>query len=558
MLVYLQIRDYAIIDSLEIELRDGFTCITGETGAGKSILVGALGLLCGERADTGAIRQGAQKAELAAEFELTDGQSALAWLAENELDEDRNCHLRRVIGDNGRSRAWINGTSVPLRQLAALGEHLVEIHGQNEHLRLTRSTEQFRLLDNSPALQEERRSVREAYFAWHELELEKQSLLGQSPLDPGDQELMAYQVSELESETIPLDEFRELENEHRKLAQGGEIVANLEAAFQVLQSEQSGASAELHRAARQLETHAELDPDIATASALLDEAAINCDEAGASIQAALARMDLSPERLNEVERQLERQHDLARKHRVEPEGLADVLESLRKRLEIAGTQEKRLAAIDSELETALQRYRKAALDLHRCRGSRARELSQGVSELMQQLGMEGGRFEISVDLHSEQPPSARGDDRITMQVSANRGTEPGPLRKVASGGELSRISLAVKIVAREGDRSATQVFDEVDAGIGGATASAVGALLKRLSGGGQALCVTHLAQVAVYADRQLQVAKDASGAPSAVSVAELAEGQRVDEVARMLGGQLSDQSRAHARELIEEATAARH
>ena len=169
MLVYLQIRDYAIIDSLEIELRDGFTCITGETGAGKSILVGALGLLCGERADTGAIRQGAQKAELAAEFELTDGQSALAWLAENELDEDRNCHLRRVIGDNGRSRAWINGTSVPLRQLAALGEHLVEIHGQNEHLRLTRSTEQLRLLDNSPALQEERRSDREANFAWHEM-----------------------------------------------------------------------------------------------------------------------------------------------------------------------------------------------------------------------------------------------------------------------------------------------------------------------------------------------------------------------------------------------------
>jgi DNA repair protein RecN (Recombination protein N) len=326
----------------------------------------------------------------------------------------------------------------------------------------------------------------------------------------------------------------------------------------VLQSEQSGASAELHRAARQLETYAALDPDIATASSLLDEAAINCDEAGASIQAALARMDLSPERLNEVERQLERQHDLARKHRVEPEGLADVLETLRKRLEIAGSQEKRLAAIDSELENALQRYRKAALDLHRCRRARARELSQGVSELMQQLGMEGGRFEISVECHSEQPPSARGDDRITMQVSANRGTEPGPLRKVASGGELSRISLAVKIVAREGDRSATQVFDEVDAGIGGATASAVGALLKRLSDGGQALCVTHLAQVAVYADRQLQVAKDTSSAPLAVAVAELAEGQRVDEVARMLGGQLSDQSRAHARELIEEATAARH
>mgnify|MGYP001811901367 FL=1 len=238
MLVYLQIRDFAIIDSLELEFRDGFTCITGETGAGKSILVGALGLLCGDRADTGAIRQGAQKAELVAEFELSEGQAALGWLAENDLEEDGNCHLRRVISSTGRSRAWINGTAVTLKQLAALGERLVEIHGQNEHLRLTRSNEQFQLLDSDPGHGKERRSVRESYFAWHELELEKQSLLAQSPLDPGDQELMAYQVTELESEIIPLEEFRELENEHRKLAQGGEIVARLEAYFNLLQSEQ--------------------------------------------------------------------------------------------------------------------------------------------------------------------------------------------------------------------------------------------------------------------------------------------------------------------------------
>ena len=558
MLVYLQIRDYAIVESLELDFRDGFTCITGETGAGKSILVGALGLLCGERADTGAIRQDASRAELVAEFELDETQPALAWLRENDLDEERGCHLRRVIASNGRSRAWINGTAVTLQQLAGLGEHLVEIHGQNEHLRLTRNDEKFRLLDDGASHLDELQAVREHYFAWQELEMEKQALLSQSPLDHGDQELMSYQVNELETGMIPADEFRELENEHRKLAQGGEFVAALEASLLTLDSEQSGASPGLHRAVRELEAHAVLDPDVAEAVSLLKEAAINCEEAGASIQTALARMDLSPERLSELERRLERQHDLARKHRVEPEGLAEVLENLNGRLEFAGTQEKRLAAIDSELEAALHRYRTGAADLHQCRARRAQELARGVSELMQQLGMEGGKFEIEVAHDNDKAPSARGDDRIELNVSANRGTKPGPLRKVASGGELSRISLAVKVVAREGDRSAVQVFDEVDAGIGGATASAVGSLLKSLSRGGQALCVTHLAQVAVFAERQMQVSKEGAGTGTAVTVQNLEKDQRVDEVARMLGGQLSDQSRAHAQELLREATAARH
>jgi DNA repair protein RecN (Recombination protein N) len=558
MLNFLQIRDYAIVDFLELEFGPGFTCITGETGAGKSILVGALGLLSGNRADSGAVRQGADKAELAAEFELHDDSPALAWLKAAELEDGNSCLLRRAVHANGRSRAWINGTAVTLQQLAELGENLVEIHGQNEHLRLVRAAEQLRLLDGSGTHDAERLEVRDRYFAWHELDMEKQALLAQAPLEAGDFDLLNYQVRELETGLIPAEEFSALETEHRKLSRGGEIVAALESALAALQSEHSGIGAELYRAARTLDEHAALDEEIAQSAALLNEAAINCDEAGSAIQAALSRMDLSPERLDKLERELGAQHDLARKHRVEPERLAQVLEQLRERLEQSASQEKRLAAIDAELEEALRSYRAAAKQLHKRRTTRAGELSAGVTELMQQLGMEGGQLEVSTQLEGDASPSVNGDDRVSLNVSANPGIEPGPLRKVASGGELSRISLAVKIVSRQRPGHATQVFDEVDAGIGGETATTVGSLLRSLSGGSQSLCVTHLAQVAVFADMQLQVSKTSGRADTSVEARTLDDRQRVDEVARMLGGSLSDSSRAHAAELLQEASTTRH
>lgn len=558
MLNFLQIRDYAIVDSLDLDFARGFTCISGETGAGKSILVGALGLLRGNRADTGAIRQGQEKAELVAEFELEDASPALTWLRETELDDEQSCLLRRVIHSSGRSRAWINGTAVTLTQLAELGELLVEIHGQNEHLRLTRGQQQFELIDGAGGHESERLDVRDRYFAWQELELEKQSLLSLAPLDVGDLELLKHQLNELETGMISAAEFGQLENEHRKLAHGSEIVSILESALQTVQTEHSGGSAKFYRAAGELEQHASLDKDIATAATLLKEAAIVCDEAGTSIQSALSRMDLSPERLAELEQRLGAQHDLARKHRVEPEQLDDVFVQLQQRIEQTASQEKRLAGIDAELESALRAYRESAELLHQCRRKRAKKLSRDVTDLMQNLGMEGGRFEIAVRLDDKAAPSARGDDRLALNVSANRGTEPGPLRKVASGGELSRISLAVKIAARQHRAPTTQVFDEVDAGIGGATASTVGSLLKNLAVDGQALCVTHLAQVAVFADQQILVAKNADATGSSVETLLLDKQNRIDEVARMLGGALSDQSRAHAAELLGEPLAVRH
>jgi DNA repair protein RecN (Recombination protein N) len=542
MLRFLQIRNYAIVDCLDLEVSGGFTCITGETGAGKSILVGALGLLCGERADTSAIRGEADKAELSAEFTLAAGDPALEWLRSAELDDGQTCLLRRVVAANGRSRAWINGTVVTLQQLSELGDLLVEIHGQNEHIRLIRRDEQLRLLDGSGSYDRELKDMRDCFRAWQSLDAERSSLLGEKPLDAGDLDM------------LPPGEFADLEAEHRMLARGSDIVEALESALQTLDADPAGANRALNRAADRLDRHAALDRDIAAAAGLLREAVINCDEALLSVQAALSRLDLSPERLNRLERQLNVQHDLARKHRVEPEQLPEVLEQLRSRLERAGSQEQRLQEIDRELAAALLAYRATAQAVHERRASRAGQLAASVTDLMQELGMAGGCFEFDVQHDAGQLPSLRGSDRLELRVSANPGMAPGPLRKVASGGELSRISLAIKVASRVGSGAVSQVFDEVDAGIGGDTANAVGALLRSLAVGGQALCVTHLAQVAVFADQQIQVLKTTDQQETRVCTSVLREADRVDEIARMLGGRLSAQSRAHASELL--ATAA--
>jgi DNA repair protein RecN (Recombination protein N) len=553
MLRFLQIRDFAIVDALDLDLAAGFTCITGETGAGKSILVGALGLLCGERADTSTIRSGAERAELSAEFALPPEHPARAWLHAAELDDGDCCLLRRTIASNGRSRAWINGTVVTLQQLAELGELLVEIHGQNEHIRLVRSDEQYRLLDAGGDHDAELQRMHDTFKAWRALNDERQALLSEQPLDAGERDLLQYQVEELQREMLPADRFAELEAEHRVLARGGEIVESLEAALDTLEAESSGVGLALHRTAERLQRHAELDRDIGAAADLLREAVINCDEASNSIQAALSRLDLSPERIGQLERQLGTQHDLARKHRVEPEQLQQVLDRLQARLDRADSLEQRLGAIDRELSDALGDYRESAARVHERRADRARDLSSGVTALMEELGMGGGRFEFEVRHDPEQAPSARGSDRLDLRVSANAGIPPGPLRKVASGGELSRISLAIKVASRTG-AAVTQVFDEVDAGIGGDTANAVGALLRSLAAGGQALCVTHLAQVAVFADQQVQVSKTSDDETTRVSTSLLVESERVDEIARMLGGRLSAQSRAHASELLATAS----
>ena len=554
MLNFLQIRDYAIVDSLDLEFRGGFTCVTGETGAGKSILVDALGLLCGNRADTSAVRDGADKAELTAEFSIEPESTAIAWLEDAELGDGTHCLLRRMISESGRSRAWINGTAVTLAQLAELGELLVEIHGQNEHMLLVRQEEQLKLLDSSGGYSAELASVREAFQAWADLERQKAELLSEDPLDAGDRELIQYQIRELEESMLTSEKFLALEAEHRLLARGGELLEALNQSIAALCDDPSGAESLMHRNSERLSAYAELDPDIAEAVNLLNSAVIHCNEAVNSLQSASSRLEASPERLSELERLLGAQHDLARKHRVEPDQLEQVLAQMQQRFERADSMESRLASLEKQLVQALAEYRQSAVKLHSRRNDRASKLSDDVSSLMQELGMEGGSFEVRVDFAEETRPAARGSDRIELLVSANPGIKPGLLKKIASGGELSRISLAIKVASRAGSGSATQIFDEIDAGIGGDTANAVGALLNSLSANGQALCVTHLAQVAAFADHQVQVQKHAEQGSTLVRTSLLGDTERVDEIARMLGGRLSDQSRAHAAELLAQAS----
>lgn len=568
MLQDLSIRDFAIVPRQELAFSPGFTALTGETGAGKSLIVDALCLLSGRRADTDLIRQGADKAELTGEFSLDESHAALAWLRNAEMDDGTSCLLRRVISRSGRSRAWINGTAVTLNQLQELGTLLVEIHGQNEHIRLNQAGERFRLLDEAGGYDDALKSVVECHRHWRAAQSELERLRQAAPLDAGEIELLEHQLKELEAFALPPEEVRELEAEHKRLSRGSEFMAALEFAANALADASEGAESlgltdQINRIVSGLQPAAEADPRLDEIIRMLQEAAINCEEARQGVQRISADVDLSPERLDAVEQQLGQLHDLARKHRVAMDDLQQTREALAERIETSASLEKRIAECEAEVADTLHEYREAARVLSEKRNSRAAMLGRCVTEAMQDLAMEGGEFRIEVEHQPDCEPSPRGSDRISLLVSANLGVSPGPLRKVASGGELSRISLAVKVAhyqIRGGIGSGVagapvQVFDEVDAGIGGDTANAVGRLLRSVADESQTLCVTHLAQVAARAHHQIKIEKCSAKDEVSVNATPLAAVAREEEIARMLSGKVSAHSLAHARELIENAAA---
>lgn len=554
MLTHLHIKNFAIAPELELDFGAGFTAITGETGAGKSILVDALGLLLGDRSDTAWVRDGSERAELSAEFDVSANAAARTWLEAAELAADGTCLLRRTIGANGRSRGWINGTPVTVQQLAELGDRLVEIHGQNEHLRLVQPASRLRLLDSGGGYGADREAVKKTHGAWHEIDQRYAELSAASALSPDELDLLRYQCRELEEEALSAELLEQLEAEHRMLSHGDEIIATVGSALERLDGDDGALSDELNRLSDTLGRFEGFDPEIANALRLLEEAAINAREAGASLGAALRHVSVDPGRLQEVRGQLDRLSDLARKHRVPMEELPARRDALAGRLERADAFGSKRGELERELEAALNAYRTASAALSKRRADWGRKLAGHVRDLMAELGMEGGVFEIRIQHDAEARPSAAGNDKVELLVSANPGIAPGPLSKIASGGELSRISLAIK-VASAGDEARTQVFDEVDAGIGGATANAVGRLLHRLADAGQALCVTHLAQVAACAQHQVRVDKSVSRQAVSVETIQLEGDQRVREIARMLSGKTSEQSLEHARELLSAAPA---
>jgi len=565
MLIHLQIRNFAIVPSLSLDIREGFTAITGETGAGKSILVDALGLLLGERSDATWVRAGAERAELNAEFSVADNGPARAWLDDADLSAGDDCLLRRTINAKGRSRAYINGTAVTLAQLQALGDLLVEIHGQNEHLKLNRKTEQFRLLDDSGDYTGQVEAVRNAYSDWLEVSEALRSLERDALVPAADLELLEFQLAELQQFSLEPGAIDALQTEHDRLASGGDLLQALSSSIELLEPESgtdvAGINSNINTTLAHLQKFSPLDADISDACQMLQEASVVCAEALSALRNSRDRLDLDPARFEKVSATLGQLHDLARKHRVPMDELEQVRDALAARIERIANSLQHRRELETRLETCLDAYRKAAGKLHGSRSRHAKTVSKQVLDLMSELGMAGGSFEMPVTHTPQTAPSPRGDDDVEIRLSANPGTPAGPLGKIASGGELSRISLAIKVASATVGESITQIFDEVDAGIGGDTANAVGRLIRSLSarrgsGSGQALCVTHLAQVAACATHQLRVQKISKNDSVVVETRLLNAADRVDEIARMMSGKISVQSRAHAAELLAAANIA--
>ena len=555
MLTYLQVRDFAIIEATELELRPGLTVLTGETGAGKSILVDALQLLAGGRGGPDMIRHGAERAEISGTFELTGSAAALKrWLEEQAIPGGEELIIRRVISGDGRSRAWLNGQTVPVQLLREAGNVLIDIHGQHEFQSLTRGASQRELLDAYGRLEPLSGQVGIAYRVWHEmlertLELESRARDRDARLD-----LLRYQVGELEALRLEDGETERLTEERSRLLNRGRLAEAAQTALALLyQGEDSNAHAGIGRALQALRSGAALDSKLAPVVALVEEAEVQVREATRELERYGESLELDTTRQHEVERRLATIEELARKHHVSPPELAARGERLAAELASLERAEVDLAVLRKELAGALARYRDQAQELSAKRGAAAETLAADITARMQALGMSGGRLEIEVAQMRAAEPTQYGLDEIEFRVSTNPGQPPRSLVKVASGGELSRLSLAVQ-VASSATESRCMVFDEVDAGIGGAVAEIVGRELRSLGERSQVLCVTHLPQVAAHGHHHLRVSKSSDGRSTRTALGELAEPERVEELARMLGGlDVTEKAREHAREMLQSA-----
>ncbi|MEZ5465193.1 MAG: DNA repair protein RecN [Lysobacteraceae bacterium] len=551
MLRRVYLKDFAVISEAEIGFTTGMTVISGETGAGKSLLVDALLFISGARADSGVVRHGADRAELLAEFGLDDAPAAADWLREQELDEDGELALRRVIRADGGSRAWINGRPATLGQLAELGGLLIEIHGQHEHQALLQREHQRELLDAFGRYPEQRQAVADLAADWRGVQRELERL---DAADDSSDRLayLEHQLAELARESLEPEAIESLIADQRRQGSAADLIEASDRAAQLLSGDDGFAIAsQIGRVRAELGKLANVEPRLAEIDATLETAAIAIDEAASGIDQLRDDFDLDPERLQELEQTLGRLNDLARKHRVSVERLgerrgeiATEVEELRGRDEAA----ERLRRQRSEIET---RWRDAAKALTAKRQKAAAQLGKDVSALMDQLGMGGGRLEATLEPREDASPHPNGAERIELLVAANPGQPPRPLRKVASGGELSRISLAIEVAALGLDSIPSMVFDEVDSGIGGAVAAVVGRKLRELAASRQVLCVTHLPQVASQAHQHYRVSKGVDGGITRSAIARLDNESRIEELARMLGGLgISAETTAHARQML--------
>lgn len=550
MLQRLTIRDFVIVDRLELEFAQGFGAFTGETGAGKSILVDALAFVLGERADSGLVRAGAARAEVTAAFDVAALPGVGEWLAEQDLaaPEDGELLLRRVLEAGGRSRAYINGSPATLQQLKAVAEDLVDIHGQHAHQSLLRGDAQRALLDGQAGLRDDVRAVGEAWRAWQDA----RTLLDEAERNGAqlaeERERLAWEVQELESLGLAGDEWESLNLEHKRLAHAASLIDGARYSLNVLSDAEGACEEQLDGALTRLDDLSSFDPGLAAVAELLRSAQTELVEAVSELRRYADRVELDPDRLAEAERRIDAVLSCARKYRETPETLPARLESARQRLAQLG-EASDLDALTARVAAAESRYRSLAQVLSKKRAKAAEALGKEVSAVMQELALSGGKFQIG--LVPLEDGSAHGLEQVEFRIAGLSGSAAKPLAKVASGGELSRISLAIQVVTTRQAKVPTLVFDEVDVGIGGGVAEVVGRLLHRLGQDRQVLCVTHLPQVAARADHQWQVAKSQKGGEVLSRVLSLDAPGRIEEIARMLGGvEITATTRRHAEEML--------
>jgi DNA repair protein RecN (Recombination protein N) len=549
MLRRLTIRDFVLVDHLELEFQCGFGTLTGETGAGKSILVDALAFALGERADASLIRAGSERAEIGAEFDLDDSAAAAEWLREHDLDSQDGLLLRRVLDANGRSRAYLNGSPVTQAQLREVAEGLVDIHGQHAHQSLLRGDAQRALLDSHARLDGLLTEVAATWRQWLEAKSRLDAAADGIEALAAEREQLSWQLGELTALGFSSEEWRALNDEHKRLAHAASLVEGAEFSLQVLAEGDSACEAQVTSVANRLDGLSEYDPALSEVAVLLQSAQAELSEAISALRRYANRVELDPQRLTDVEGRIEAVLDCARKFRCAPDELPALLARWQERLAVLGDAAD-LAGLAERVAAANKQYEKLAQRLSAARATAAAALGGEVSQVMQQLALGGGRFDVA--LVPVTGGSACGLEQIEFRIAGLAGNESRSLAKVASGGELSRISLAIQVVTSQAASVPTLIFDEVDVGIGGGVAEVVGRLLRELGAERQVLCVTHLPQVAARANWQWQVSKVADAGQLRSRVATLGAEARVEEIARMLGGiEITPITRQHAKEMLQ-------
>lgn len=552
MLTHIHIWNFAIVEALDIELESGLSVLTGETGAGKSILLDALGLALGDRADNTVIRHGQERAEISVTFDTSKAENAENWLKQHELDSEHECIIRRTVNAKGPSKAFINGKPATVQQLRELAEMLVDLHGQHEHQSLMRADVQQQLLDDYANHSDLVNQVTTSFKQWNKLNSEFKKLSSAKNEQNHRLDLLKYQVNELETLNLQTGESEKLDSEYKRLSNASLLLQTAEQTLQALQDNDKGTiSQQLSHFTSELEQLAKTDNKLNEISTLLDNAMIQINEASSELHHYIDSLEMDPQRLSFLDERISSIHNLARKHQVAADELPALFKQLEKELDSIENADIHLEQLQHEISQAETDYKKAAKALTKSRTKAAKILSSKVSENMQELGMEGGAFEVALNERNHDAFHNNGNEQIEFLVSANPGSPAKSLSKVASGGEISRISLAIQVIAAESTRIPTLIFDEVDVGIGGRVAEIVGLKLRQLAQHRQVICVTHLAQVAALGRHHLQVSKQSDSATTISQINYLDQTQRVNELARMMGGiEITQQTLSHAEEML--------